>query len=481
MQPYGNTAVAGIEPGDHLCVLYETEQQQQELLTSFIRSGLEQGQKVLYIVDSHTADVILAYLEKVGMKTAGYMDSGQLSILTLEGSYLREGSFDPDAMIGLLQREERRALEEGYSALRVTGEMTWVLRGLPGSERFIEYEAKLNDYFPGSRALALCQYDRWAFDARLLLDVVVAHPIVVLGTEIYDNFYYVPPGGLTGKADHSFILDQRIRQLKEHKRLGQALLKSEKLYRTIFNAGNDAILVYGLDAEGLPGSFIEVNDRACELLGYGREKLMKLNRMDLEEPKSLEELRDRFRTLLEKKQGLHETNMVTKQGKSIPVEISSNLVDLEGQQIVLSIARDITIRKRGEAALRRSEERFSQAFNANPLAICIVTIPEGRFIDANPAYERLTGFARQELIGHTTLELGLVPSLDKREEMIEGLLEQGGFLGFETQLQSHDGKVLQLKAHVVVIELEDERCALTMLEPRDAGSGNEAWRPGGWS
>ena len=284
MQPYSIVAVSGIEPGDHLCILYETEQQHQELLTSFIRSGLEQGQKVVYIVDSHTADVILEYLAKVGVETAGYMDSGQLSILNVEGSYLREGSFDPDAMIDLLRREERLALEEGYSALRVTGEMTWVLRGQPGSERLIEYEAKLNTYFPGSRALALCQYDRWAFDARLLLDVIATHPIVVIGTEAYDNFYYTTPGQLQGGDDATFTLNQRIGQLKARKRLEESLRDSEKLYRTIFNGSNDAIYLYYLDEESEPAEFLEVNDGACRLLDYSREKLMKMNRLDLVAP-----------------------------------------------------------------------------------------------------------------------------------------------------------------------------------------------------
>jgi hypothetical protein len=51
-------------------------------------------------------------------------------------------------------------LVEGYPALRVTGEMTWALRGMPGFERLVEYEAKPNESIPGNKCLAICQYDR---------------------------------------------------------------------------------------------------------------------------------------------------------------------------------------------------------------------------------------------------------------------------------------------------------------------------------
>ena len=100
---------------------------------------------------------------------------------------MKDGAFDPDGMISMLARETELALQEGYAALRVTGEMTWALRGLPGSERLMEYEAKLNGFFPGSRALAICQYDRRRFSPEVLLDVLTTHPFAVIGTRIYDE------------------------------------------------------------------------------------------------------------------------------------------------------------------------------------------------------------------------------------------------------------------------------------------------------
>ena len=95
-------------------------------------------------------------------------------------------------MIALLQTETERALADGYAALRVTGDMSWALRGIPGVNQLIQYEARLNTFFPGSRCLGLCQYDRRHFGDEALLDVLRTHPIAVIGSEVYSNFYYIP-------------------------------------------------------------------------------------------------------------------------------------------------------------------------------------------------------------------------------------------------------------------------------------------------
>lgn len=140
-----------LEPGDHLCCLYRSEEEHRALLAPFLRWGLEQNQKVLYIAEAHSTSTLLAYLRAEGVDTAAFFESEQFTVLTSDGSYTREGFFDPDLMIELLRRETEKAIDKGYRALRVTGETSWALRGLPGSERLKEYEAKLKPLFPGKQ------------------------------------------------------------------------------------------------------------------------------------------------------------------------------------------------------------------------------------------------------------------------------------------------------------------------------------------
>jgi two-component sensor histidine kinase len=130
-------------------------------------------------------------------------------------------------------------VREGYTALRATGEMTWVLRGPPGAERLIEYEVLLNKFFPGSRCLGLCQYDRRRFAPEFLLDVLRAHPVVVLGTEVCENPFYIPPEELVRDGSAAACLQHWISGLLHNKRAAQRLRESlhdrELLLRELYH------------------------------------------------------------------------------------------------------------------------------------------------------------------------------------------------------------------------------------------------------
>jgi DNA-binding CsgD family transcriptional regulator len=220
--------IADLETGDHVCCLYQTEEEHQAVLTAFLRQGLERGEKVLYIVDIHAAEVVLRYLRDDGLDVEPFLSRGQLTILSRDETYVQEGRFDPDRMMALLRTETEQALIEGYQALRVTGEMTWALQGYHGSERLIEYETRVNEVFRGGRCLAICQYNRPAFPAALLLDVLCTHPIVIVGTTIYDNFYYLSPTNLLGHEPADARLRNWVEQLAEHKRTEEELRSTLK-------------------------------------------------------------------------------------------------------------------------------------------------------------------------------------------------------------------------------------------------------------
>ncbi|MFW9990843.1 MAG: MEDS domain-containing protein [Candidatus Odinarchaeota archaeon] len=221
-----NSILDNLKPGDHLCCLYNTEEEHQRVLTSFILDGLKKGEKVFYIVDFHSIDRIKEYIKDEGFDPEPYISKGQLVFLTRDESYLKEGIFDPDRMISILESETEKALVEGYPSLRVTGEMTWALKNLPGSERLIEYESKLNDFFPGSKCLAICQYNLEQFSPDVIIEVVNTHPYVIKGTEIYDNFYFIPPREYFSEDLPAVILKHRLDQLKEKKK-AQEILKNQ--------------------------------------------------------------------------------------------------------------------------------------------------------------------------------------------------------------------------------------------------------------
>ncbi len=186
---------------DHICYMYDTESEHRAVLTPFLSQGIERGEKIIYAADTHTAEVVLEYLHDAGLDTASFLQSGQLNVVSVDKAYIRDGRFDPDEMIALLRAETERALAEGYTGLRFTGEMTWMVRRYPGSDRAMEYEVGLSAFLAKSKCIEMCQYDRRHFDPKTLLSVLSTHPIAVIGHEVCENFYYLPQEKFVG-LDH---------------------------------------------------------------------------------------------------------------------------------------------------------------------------------------------------------------------------------------------------------------------------------------
>lgn len=205
-----------LRPGDHLCLIYRTEDERRAVLTGYIGGGLERGERVVYIADTRALRQVRGYLRDAGIDARAAEARGQLRFLTPDETYLREGRFDPPSMVALLREETQRALDHGFTGLRATGEMTWALGDPPDPERLIEYEALLHEFFPGSPCTGLCLYDARRFPPEVLLGVLRTHPLAVLGTRLHDNFYYVPPRDLLRGEGHQATLDRWMASLERY-------------------------------------------------------------------------------------------------------------------------------------------------------------------------------------------------------------------------------------------------------------------------
>lgn len=178
--------------------------------------------------------------------------------------------------------------------------------------------------------------------------------------------------------------------------MAESLAESEERYRILFNSGNDAIFVHELTTGNLPGKFIEVNDVACQVLGYTRAELLDLCAHDISS-NAAEETRDVpaiMACLLENKHVLFDRVLVTREGTRILFEINSHLFELRGQPTVLSIARDITERKKVEKERKRLLAAIEQVAESVMIADTDWIV---RYV--NPAFERISGYSQEEVIG----------------------------------------------------------------------------------
>ncbi|MEL7561519.1 MASE3 domain-containing protein [Dehalogenimonas sp. 4OHTPN] len=135
--------------------------------------------------------------------------------------------------------------------------------------------------------------------------------------------------------------------------LFRQLRKNEEKYRLLFNSGSDA--VFFID-EG--DKFVEVNDRACEVLGYSRAELLTMGISDIDDPTVPTDKEAVIQQIKDKGFAVFERLHVAKDGRRIPVELNARQIQVDGRPMFLSVARDISERKRAEKALRESESKL---------------------------------------------------------------------------------------------------------------------------
>ncbi len=178
---------------EHLCVIYETREQQFALAVPFLETGLARGEKCVYVADENTTASILDAMRDQGVDVDRPVEKGMLAVANKKREYLRKGHFDPNEMILYLARIVTEVKAAGFPAYRFAGEMTWALGGDLDTDLLIEYEARLNHFLREYDAVCLCQYNNKRFSPTTILQVLRTHPLVVYGGHVCKNPYYVPP------------------------------------------------------------------------------------------------------------------------------------------------------------------------------------------------------------------------------------------------------------------------------------------------
>lgn len=260
-----------------------------------------------------------------------------------------------------------------------------------------------------------------------------------------------------------FFLHRRAGQEIVRQKASEQALKDgeEKLRMLIDNLPN---IIF----QGYQDWSIEFfDDKIEQITGYKKEEFnaRKVKWVDLVVEEDLPAMMDSFLSARKGKSSyMREYRIRTRGGEILWIQEGSQIAyDENGNmKFVAGAFLNITDCRRAEDALRESREKLSKAFSASPDGITIATLAEGRFIDANEAFLKATGYEREELIGRTSSEVGIWDDPQDRTLLVRMLEESGSVRNLELKLRKKSGEVRTTLCSSDVIELGGQACSLVI-------------------
>ena len=177
----------------HICAFFNGIDEEHRVLRSFIKDGLDHGEKAFHVVDPEMRDDHIKRLADAGIDVQRRMDTGQLEVRPWQDAYLRGDRFDQDAMLALIEQVLESNVVAGYPLTRLLAHMEWALLDKPGVDDLVEYETRLNYMLPKYGDPVICTYDLSKFGSSVAMDIMRTHPVVIIGGLLQENPFFVSP------------------------------------------------------------------------------------------------------------------------------------------------------------------------------------------------------------------------------------------------------------------------------------------------
>lgn len=281
---------------------------------------------------------------------------------------------------------------------------------------------------------------------------------------------------------------ENIELEESERKTEKMLMQTAQKFMDLFNSINDTVFIHDLE-----GNFLEVNDQACERLGYSKKEFNQLTPADIDSPEFASKVGERIEQLKKDGQVFFESAHVSKTGETVPVELNSRLIEYEGKEAILTVARDITERKKAQGKINRlvfydpltglpNRRLFSDRIeialgnaqgNHKQVAVAMLDIDD--FKDINDSMGHTAG---DELLVRVARKLS---SAVRKTDTVARL---GGdeFICLFTNIGNVDGvkkiakKIVELMNEPVIIDSKKIKATISMgiaLYPGDGTTGEE--------
>lgn len=157
-----------------------------------------------------------------------------------------------------------------------------------------------------------------------------------------------------------------------------------------------------------------------------------------------------------------ELSAIRKTGEEFPIELRISSTVEKGKYMFVASINDITERVKAEQMLRESEEKFNKAFQVSPAGLTLTDATTGLWVDANESFMKMVGYTKEEIIGHNSLELGLIDHAT-RDAVIDKIRTDGFLKDVEVNIISKTGIKLTVLNSMENITMGGKPCILTVL------------------
>lgn len=177
----------------HVCAFINGTAEEDGVLDPFVREGIDQGDRMLHLVDPAASADPVNRLRRLGYDAGDLLEAHRCEVRTWTDTYLRGGSFDQQAMLELL---DVMLLDPSTPRIRLVADMGWAVGRDDAAGNLIEFESKANFVHARHDHVVICAYDAAKFDGAFIIDILRTHPMVLIGGILMENPFFVPPSEL---------------------------------------------------------------------------------------------------------------------------------------------------------------------------------------------------------------------------------------------------------------------------------------------